>query len=200
MSKSTLQSAIDILAERTHDNKRNIAEKDRQRRNQIVDLYGVDYSRNSNKDNEAILYISISPDLVYYERFQFKLYIEEGTTATDFQIFVKSRYYRNPDTDAYETKLIDVTPYLQAQFDGEWIEGGRENAYPNNRIVEPADTDTAPASAYDLLEVASMMYAEGREDLAEAILIPEHKEIVIKADAEFFAALVLYLKYSHLNR
>lgn len=197
----TLRKQLNILAERTYDNKRDISEKNKQRRNQVVDMYGMDISRESNSSNPyglkgdtATLYVSVSPDLVYYERFQFKLYINSNS-AENFQIFVRTKYTHDGE---YKMGNIDITPYLKAQEDGEWIEGGRETAYPNN-VLEDADP-TAPANAYDMLEVADMMYAEGNEEQAEAILRPEFKKFLVRADGEFFCAMILYLKYSHLNR
>lgn len=70
-----IDTAIDILAERTLQNMTDIRQKNLQRRHQVVDLYGVEYSRLGDASNPAIIYISISPDMEYIERFQFKLII-----------------------------------------------------------------------------------------------------------------------------
>lgn len=71
----TIEQAINILAERTLQNSQDINQKNLQRRHQVVDLYGVEYSRLGDASNPAIIYISISPDMEYIERFQFKLII-----------------------------------------------------------------------------------------------------------------------------
>lgn len=71
----TIDQAINILAERTLQNTIDINQKNLQRRHQVVDLYGVEYSRLGDANNPAIVYISISPDMEYIERFQFKLII-----------------------------------------------------------------------------------------------------------------------------
>lgn len=71
----TVEQAINRLAEKTYDNYRDIRRKNLQRRHQVVDLYGVEYSRLGDANNPAIVYISISPDMEYIERFQFKLII-----------------------------------------------------------------------------------------------------------------------------
>ena len=199
----TSQKQLNILAERTYDLKQNLSEKDKQRRNQVVDLYGVDISRDSNSRNEAVMYVSVSFDLIYYMRFQFKVYIETDS-ATQFQILVRSKVY-NEDTEKYQLKNIDITPYLIAQQDGEWIDGERKDsagytlAWPSNGLPEDEDSDSPP-NAYDVLEVIDMMRAEGKEYEAQALERAEYKPFIIKANAPFFAAMSLYLKYSHVGR
>ncbi len=44
-----------------------------QRRNAVVDQYGYEFHRQGDKDNPAEIGISISPDLIYFERFEWKL-------------------------------------------------------------------------------------------------------------------------------
>ena len=124
--RNTLQSALNVLSERTYDSKRNLSEKDKQRRNQVVDLFGIDISRLSSPSRheadkqEATLYVSVSSDLIYYERFQFKMYIED-TTAKNFKIIVRANV--EVSEDEYEAQEIDITPYLKEQQDNEWIDG-----------------------------------------------------------------------------
>ena len=71
----TIEQAINRIAEKTYENSLDIRRKNLQRRHQVVDLYGVEYSRLGDGNNPAIVYISISPDMEYLERFQFKLII-----------------------------------------------------------------------------------------------------------------------------
>lgn len=71
----TIEQAINRIAEKTYENSRDIRKKNLQRRHQVVDLYGVEYSRLGDANSPAIVYISISPDMEYLERFQFKLII-----------------------------------------------------------------------------------------------------------------------------
>lgn len=195
----TIGKQLNILAEKTYDLKKNMSEKDKQRRNQVVDLYGVDFYRESHEvsagRNIASIWVSISPDLVYYERFQFKLYIA-NTTARDFSVEVLTDVKQSDGTYAEES--IDLTPYLQAQENGDWITGGREKPYPNDEDI--TDTPEAPANAYDILEVIGDLYAEGEDEKATALERPEFKRFRIIADEPFSCAMILYLKYSHLNR
>lgn len=71
----TIEQAINKIAEKTYENSQDIRKKNLQRRHQVVDLYGVEYSRLGDSNSPAIVYISISPDMEYLERFQFKLII-----------------------------------------------------------------------------------------------------------------------------
>lgn len=199
----TTQRQLNILAERAHDNKKNLSEKDKQRRNQVVDLFGVDLSRNSqvkDGDNIATLYVSVSSDLVYYERFQFKIYIDD-TTATDFQIIAVAKVEQQDGE--YEEQEIDLTDYLTEQQDGNWIDGDNNGkAWPNNSDIVESSPDEPP-NAYDILDVAGVMYATDDPETmaqADALLRPGFKKFLIKGNAPFFAAMILYLKYSHLNR
>lgn len=74
--------AINVLAERTYDNTRDISQKNKQRRTKVVDLYGIEYTRQgAGSGSPATFYISVSPDLVYYQRFQFKLILQPFETA-----------------------------------------------------------------------------------------------------------------------
>ena len=117
--KLTRQKQLNILAERTHDLKKNVSEKDKQRRNQVVDLFGMDISRYSNENNETLMYVSISADLIYYMRFQFKVYIETTHTLNNFKIYVVSKV-EQPD-GTYVKERIDITPYLDKRR--QWRKG-----------------------------------------------------------------------------
>jgi len=72
----TFESAINRLAERVSDRTQESRNVRLQRRNQVVDMYGVEFTRQGDKDRPATFYISISPDLIYFERFEFKVIIE----------------------------------------------------------------------------------------------------------------------------
>lgn len=66
---------LNRLAEKTVDNSRQLRRGVQQRRNGMEDLYGVEFTHNGDANHPATFYISISPDLVYYERFAFKFVI-----------------------------------------------------------------------------------------------------------------------------
>ena len=86
----TYEQALNRIAEKTIDNTRQLRRAVAQRRNGMEDLYGIEFTHNGDATHPATFYISVSPDLVYYERFAFKFIIEpfassvagiEGTSA-----------------------------------------------------------------------------------------------------------------------
>lgn len=77
----TYGDAINALAERTNENTQAIKRMKTQRRVSFVDLYGIPFSVQGDGNNPAEFYISMSPDLVYYERFAFKIIIESFTST-----------------------------------------------------------------------------------------------------------------------
>lgn len=175
---------IDRIAENTVENRKLLSQDIRQRRNQVVDLQGVQYTRvitprldPSGKpipqpDSAANFYISISPDMIYMERFEFKLIVEDAV-GSNFRVFVDG---------------VDVTAYLMAQYDGQWISG--------NGIFPSIDIH----KNYDVLEAASDMYSEGKDELANMLVRPGYKQIQITANDTFGVTMSLYLKLSHMNR
>ena len=82
------EEALVRISERVAENKNRIDRMLKQRRNQVVDMYGVEYTRQGAANAPARFYISISPDMVYLERFEFKLIVQSfvstvgGITAT----------------------------------------------------------------------------------------------------------------------
>lgn len=72
----TQQQAIERLSEKVYDNTQSIRQSLRQRRNQVVDIYGDEFTRSADSGTPARFYVSISPDMIYLERFEFKLLIQ----------------------------------------------------------------------------------------------------------------------------
>lgn len=174
----TYEEALNRIAERTSDNIRELRKTRLQRRTEFTDLYGVPFYAESN-NNKVEFYISISPDLVYMMRLQFKLQIS-GTTSDEFTIKVDG---------------VDVTDYLIAQHSGEWIDGS--GLYPTDELEEQTDF-------YDLMAVATDIYNEGNDEeqtqKANKIMKPGFKRVVIESDSSFSATMYLYTKYSNLGR
>ena len=219
----TIDRAINRIAERTFDNTETIRQMKRQRRNQVVDIYGMEFTRQGGPGAPATFYISISPDMIYLERFEFKLIIQPFLTTTGVSTSTatvsieetslsiqNSQISPNPHTHTVTTHThstspgasltpvsgtgftvsiegIDVTPYLMAQY-GTWIDG--EGVYPSIKI----DKD------YDILEVASDFIAEGRPEDADALTKAGYKKVEVTGTKLFSVTLVLYCKFSHLNR
>ena len=186
-----------MLAERTLDNTRQLKRDNRQRRNGMEDLYGVCFSAHATelKDGRytARFYISLSPDYVYLHRFAFKFVImpsitegEDPSEGRDWRVNI-GRKDGNP---------LNITAYLKEQqgippsdplFEGEGI-------YPSNAL------DDEREDFYDILDVVSVMYAEGNNEDADIIIKPNFKPVEISSVKPFSVDAYLYLKYSNTNR
>lgn len=227
----TANKAIEKLAEVAYFNNRTLREGSVQRRQTFQDLYGVEMTRQGDGSTPAQFYMSVTSDMVFMERFEFKIIIQpfasysNGMETTEVEVndtslSVTETGTTNPGTHtvtpnphshttvAHTHNLtsgitlthttasdfrvyvegIDVTPYLMAQYDGEWIEG--EGVYPTMSVIEN----------YDLLEVACDMVAEGRKDDAYKIVHAGFKPVTITSNAPFQATLVWYIKLAHMNR
>lgn len=219
-----LPTALERTAEKTYQNSKAIKQGKRQRRDEFVDLYGIEFSRNGSQNSPAIFHVSVSGDAAYMERFQFKIVIESFQSTAGAETSAVS-LAQNPDyvsgsnltlTDSItpnphkhnivagmanipvttsnftiECEGIDVTPYLLAQCNENgwnWFNG--EGVYPSTDLEQ----------SFDMMEVASDLRLEGRADEADLILKQGWKPIILRADEPFYATMVLYLKYQHMNR
>ena len=232
----TIDRYMNMLAERTLDNSRQLKKDVHQRRNGMEDLYGVCFSTNGDADNPATFYISLSPNYVYLEMFAFKFVIKPFTTtikgATDSSIVNVNKTSLSVDNDSispnphdhttqphthnvidgmsfvqttstdWSVRIhgVDITDYLKEQHDVDpndplfdMSDGSIEKAFPNNDLSDLADF-------YDILDVASVLIAEGNDEDAEKLLRPEFKKVEIRSDAPFGVDAYLYMKFSMLNR
>lgn len=225
----SLETVLNRLAERTSDNTKVLRNQMQQRRNGMEDLYGVMFSADGDEDAPATFYISLSPDFVYLQRFAFKFVIKPFATTvkggsspatvivdntsllvnnetgqiepnphTHFTLphthnMTSGKTYIDTTSDYWRVKIdeIDITAYLMEQHNNQWING--EGIYPTNRLEDLEDF-------YDILDVCSMMIANGEKAKADKILKPTFKKVEIISDAPFGIDAYLYLKYSHLNR
>ena len=217
----TIESAINRVAERTYENTQDIRRMYRQRRNQVVDIYGMEFTRQGSDNAPATFYISISPDMIYLERFEFKLIIQPflstlGGTAgatsiipSDYAVFdgdeLKLNY--NTVTDPHSHSVTNTM--------------GQVHTSASDFLVHVEGIDVTPylmaqyggwiagegiypsikiGEDYDLLEVASDMCAEGNESDADKITRSGYKKVEVFSKSPFQVTLVLYCKYSHCNR
>lgn len=72
----TYEKFMNILAEKTQDNTRQLRKSINQRRNGMEDLYGVCFTAYGDAETPATFYISLSPDYVYLQRFAFKFVVK----------------------------------------------------------------------------------------------------------------------------
>lgn len=225
----SLDDVLNRLAERTSDNTRVLRNQMQQRRNGMEDLYGVMFSADGDEDAPATFYISLSPDFVYLQRFAFKFVIKPFATTvkggsspatvivdntsllvnnetgqiepnphTHFTLphthnMTSGKTFIDTTSDYWRVRIdgIDITAYLIEQHNNQWIHG--EGIYPTNRLEDHEDF-------YDILDVCSMMIANGEKAKADKILKPTFKKVEIISDAPFAVDAYLYMKFSHLNR
>lgn len=189
MAIRSVESAIEALAEVSKDNKKRLEQMSNQRRLQVVDIFGNEFTGNSQvAERKSTYWISISPDIVYLERFQFKIYVVDSENAKNWHISLNG---------------VDITDYLKEQAgrsrDTRWMDGS-EGLFPSNELLEDENTITP---SFDIIDVANVLYAEGTDESkekADKILKSGMKRLVVQADDTFTATILLYLKYSHLNR
>lgn len=201
-----IYKSLNIISENVYNLKKKQRRANLQRRNGNVDIYGYEFYRQGDVDAPAEFGISVSQDLVYFERFEFKLIVQPflssvsgaGMSPVDLQI-ENDEITPNPHTHTLtsgiassssatggyriEIEGIDLTAYFMAQFDGEWITG--EGIYPRDDL-----------SNYDVLKACGYLSEEDRHKILSA----GYKKIRIYADAPFNVTLVNYLKYSHRGR
>lgn len=221
MMQMTYDSALNRMAERLSDRTVENKQEQFQRRNQVVDIYGMEFTRQGDTKHPAIFYLSVSPDLVYYERFEFKIIVQPfampiggngATGMTSVQVnesklqMNQNMIQPNPHqhtTVAHNHSLdagvslftssvsnfeiwiedINLTPYLKAQYDGQWIDG--EGVFPEKGLKN-----------YDILQIVGYLPSWQKG----IILSSGYKKIELKGTGVFNVTLVNYLKYSHVNR
>lgn len=221
--KLTRDELLIRTVERVAANTQDIRQKNKQRRNQVTDIYGVEYTRQGDANTPAVFYIPVSPASAYLERFSFKLIIQPfassvGSGTESATVTVNNRSLsieddnispnpHNHTTQSHTHNLVsglslthttssnfrvaiegmDITPYLMAQY-GEWIDG--EGVFPSLEIDED----------YDILEVASDFMAEGREDDVDKLVRSGYKPVTITSDGPFQVTMVVWIRFSHVNR
>ena len=215
--------AIEIVAARTARNTQDIAQKNKQRRYSVVDSNGMEFTRLGDVNAPARFYISVSPDMVYYHRFEFKLIISPFTTtvsggtdavvvAVDDTSLAIQNDQITPNPHKHTTQAhthnvvtgITPTPVTATVF-GVKVEGiditpylaAQYNDWISGEGIWPyIDIE----KDYDLLQVANDLKAEGRYADAAKLMKAGYKAVEVTANGPFQVTLVLYLKYDHLNR
>lgn len=188
----TLGQALERLAERTSENRDRWKQSLKQRRTEYTDIYGIPYENELKgaAEKTAEFHIRISPDLEYYERYQFKLVVSNAeSTINTFRIWIVQ-----PDSDIApeDWEKVELTDYLEEQS-VEWVTG-------NGYFPEDDDGDSDAGAFYDVLDACSILTAEDRDDDVETILSTGNKIIRIKSDVSCDVTLQLFLKYSTVNR
>lgn len=215
---------VDRVAEKTYQNSKKLSQNDRQRRDEFVDLYGIEFNRNGSPGSPAKFRVSVSGDAAYLERFQFKIVIDSFQSTAGSETSSTS-VAENPDVVSGDTLILKDTltpnPHKHNIVPGVatlavttsnftiTCNGINITHYLKAQCTENGwswfnGEGTYPSEnleeSFDLLEVACDMKAGGYEDEARQILRQGWKPINLSADQPFNATMVLYLKYQHMNR
>lgn len=223
----TYDDMFQWLEDKTIDNTKELKKTRRQRRTEFTDLYGVPYTAIGDRGTPAQFYISISNDLVYYLRFQFKLHIQpflstvsggtDGATViidpTSLSVS-NSQISPNPHNHTAQphthntvsgvgvthTTSTDFTVKIHGVDITPYLMEQQGGAWINGEGLYPSNQIADEDDFYDVLDVAGMMTAEGNLSDRAKLLQPEFKLIEIESDAPFAVTLYLYLKYSNPGR
>lgn len=220
----TAESFLNRLAEKTVDNTNQLRRGVQQRRNGMEDLYGVVFDAAGDANYPASFYISISPDLVYYERFAFKFIIKPyqtrvtgGTTSSLVTVNGTSLSVSDesvsPNPHSHSTQYHSHTVIKGISeintYSSQWsvkinnvditdyLIEQHNGAWMNGEGIYPSENMT---DFYDILDVACMLNAEGETEKRDKLLVPGFKKVEIFSNAHFCVQAYLYLKLSHVNR
>ena len=222
--KRDIYSAVERIGEVTYKNTKAIKQNNRQRRDEFVDLYGIEFSREGSANSPAVFHVSVSGDAAYMERFQFKLVIDSfqstaGAETSSVSIKQTADYVTGSNLTLTDTVTPDphkhtivpgvsnipvTTSNFHISCEGIDItpylmaQCGA-NGWPwfgGEGVYPSSDLE----QSFDMMEVACDLSAEGRQDEADLILRQGWKPITLTADQPFSATMVLYLKYQHMNR
>lgn len=149
----TEQEAIERIAEQTVRNKERWSQALKQRRHQVVDMYGVEYTRAGDANNPARFYISISPDMVYLERFEFKLIINAflstgGARTSAVSLEVEGGGSADCIPDSTIDAIVNGTYSGGGSEDEPSGEGGSISPNPHSHTIVPGIT-SIPTTASD---------------------------------------------------
>ena len=217
----SIDGALGVLAERTADIAKDGRQAGRQRRNQVVDIFGMEFTRQGDTNNPAVFYVSVSPDLIYYERFEFKLIIssfamplagsgstDQATVAINAQNLTTTGTSISPNPHGHTTQphrhsVVPGVSISQSHVSNAeiWIEGVNVTQYLKDQhggawINGEGIFPGGGFINYDILGIIGKM-PKWQQGL---VLKPGYKPVEIRADGIFNVTLVNYLKYSHVNR
>ena len=217
----TTDQALERVAKSAYDSRELLRQDMRQRRHQVTDMTGIEYIRQGDASTPAVFYISISRNMVYMERFSFKLIVQpfatysSGTDSATVDVNTTSLSVSGSDispnphdhtTKSHTHNLTSGITLTHTEADDFriYIEGVEITEYlmaqydwiDGEGVFPSKDID----KSYDILEVASDMTAEGRTEDADKLIHPGYKEVKITGNAPFQITMSLNLRYSHNNR
>lgn len=186
---------INRIAERTVENRENWKRSLTQRRTGNNAIYGIPYYDEVSSNNKKFeCHISILPNLEYYTRFQFKLYVDSSGASIDpYQFTFEIGDAEVEDGGTTRPDLVDITDYLMEQ-QNEWVDG--TGYFPTTSF----GIDEEYRDFYDILDVCGLLWAEDKRDDVEKILEPGNKLVRISSATPCKVTWIPYLDYSTVNR
>lgn len=221
MRNLSIDSAIKRVAERVTDRTRNDRQSQQQRRNSFVDMFGYEFTRQGDAQTPAQFYVSVSGDMLYLERFQFKLIFSPfamsvgnngATGSTSVQINDTSlstngttitpnphshtspahNHSLSPGITLFSSNVENVTVSIDGIDITSYLAAQYGGNWINGEGIYPNDT----LDCYDILKVADDM-----QDWRQKVLTSSgYKNISISANVPFNVSLVNYIKFSQTNR
>lgn len=197
--------AINIIAERAYENRKQLKQARRQRRTEFVDIYGVPMPLEYIKTKDGFRYyetrLYVSNDLEYWERFQFKIeaLFDGEINENDFQFLIGER----DEVDGSDSDLIDISDYLRSQ-NGIWIE--ESGYYPSDETVDETDDDDEEdvyddaGFFFDILEACTLLWAEDDTSAVHEITRAGTKIVQVRIPKEADITFIPFIKYSTINR
>lgn len=191
----TYGQALTKVAERTYDNREYMKRILTQRRNTPTNIYGIPFDSEIDSQKRFQCHISILPNLEYFTRFQFKLYVDnvQGTINPNlFKFEIGDPVAFNEQTQQEESIIRDLTPYLEEQ-QNEWVDGA--GWYPSISF-----NDDEAGDYYDVLDACGLLYAENDIEGYDAILSSGNKVIIISSNVPCDISFIPYISYTTVNR
>lgn len=76
MVENSIEQAIGKIASRTKQNTERVVQQNRQRRNLVTDDFDKEYTAIGQEGQSGVIWLAISPDMIYIERWEFKVIID----------------------------------------------------------------------------------------------------------------------------
>lgn len=200
-------------------------QKNRQRRNKIVELYGIPYIGYGDEDHPVEIAIAISPGLVYYEQYAFKVEVApflSSTKATTSSVKVDVNSATVSSTPSSHTHTTDGHTHTLTsgvvltqptagdygfEIDGvdmvPYFMADHDGDFIDGEGVFPTDeltSDDDPEDFYDVLAALGDMRDDGNEDNAVTVEKSGWKTISISVPGPTMIILHPFIKYSVVNR
>lgn len=196
----TMGQAIERIAERTVENRELLKRTLVQRRNTPTSIYGIRfYNELVGATKHFETHFTVMPSLEYWMRFGFNLNvatIEEGAPIDPFQFTFEignPSIEKKDAEDEEDEGMVDITPYLLEQSN-EWVDGS--GYYPT---INWEDGDETSAE-YNILDVCSLLEAEGKQDEVDYILEPGVKLVRITSKTPCNIEWIPDISYTTVNR